>query len=122
MEQPQDIIGLVEKTYGVKAGWHQSPANTQIGTTPTVLFKPDPKRLFFILINISNNTIFLALDSQVSATHGMQMAASGGVFIADWRDSLVLPSLEWHIVGIAADLNYYWLEVFMRPIDVASEE
>jgi hypothetical protein len=66
-----------------------NPVTGTVLTTPTRILANNPRRLFWMAVNLSANTLFLSWSGNVSSTAGIQWTASGGAVSAsileDWR-------------------------------------
>lgn len=108
-----DVQGLIERELGVKTSSRQSDPASTISQAAVVIFKPDPRRLFFLFVNMGTGTIFLAPRPGVSATDGIFIPANGGTLSSSFRDDFILPALEWSGLGADANIPFYTLEVLM---------
>ena len=49
-----------------------------VGTTVSQVVGSDPDRLGLLILNISNNTVFIGIENNVSTTNGIRLGANGG--------------------------------------------
>lgn len=96
---------FIEK-YGMTTYTDENPLVIQIATTVTKVLNNDPDRLQFTIVNLSANAAYLAFDGEVSATHGIPLAANGGSVSmnADEDGAMVGKELYGIAIGAAADI------------------
>lgn len=92
--------------YGITTYSDENPLVNQIAITITKLLNNDPDRLQYTVVNLSINNAFIGFDGEVSATHGIPLAANGGSVSlrADEDGALVRKELYGIAVGAAADI------------------
>lgn len=49
-----------------------------VGTTVSQVVGSDPDRLGLLILNLSNNTVFIGIENNVSTTNGIRLGANGG--------------------------------------------
>lgn len=108
-----NLTGIVEewvaKEYG---GLFTTDADTlTIGTSPIVIAQSNFERVALILINLSPNVVYAAINGTPSASEGIYLAPSGGNFTSVMRNDLVLQSFEFSAVAPAGNSSLYVVEV-----------
>ena len=101
----------IEKEYGVKVSGVRPALLAAIGVAPTVVFRRNPNRIMFILVNLSANIVYAAFESGVGAAHGIRLNAAGGMLGSTIRDDAALTQEEVWIVADGAGSAIYGLEV-----------
>lgn len=106
-----DIYTLLQREYGFD---HMDVRNGEAivaAATPVRFWRQDPTRVAFVFVNLSANTLFiLPGEAVVAATRAIPVAA-GGIAAFNFRDDLVLPALEWFVLGSAAAESFMALGV-----------
>ena len=84
-------------------GQYQASVNSiTVGVGPTVVAKSDPERMSLAIMNIGGTAIYISPTLDVSTTKGLLLLASGGVFVANYLDDLMLQALPWYAVSDVA--------------------
>jgi len=103
------LAKVLKDRWGVRTQAAQKTVS--LGTSPAELVPNNPDRLALLIINLSTNSVYVALDASVSSSKGMLLAPSGGSgsFSIDEDFQLV----GWAIWGIAtgAGSPLYVIEV-----------
>lgn len=66
------------KRFGFPTRPVENPVRASIGTTSELVLKNNPDRVFFLVVNLSANVVYVALSKDVSATKGIRLDANGG--------------------------------------------
>ena len=66
------------KRFGFPTRAVENPVVAEVGTTAAEILKNNPDRVFFLVVNLSANTVYVGLASDVGATKGIQLDANGG--------------------------------------------
>ena len=85
----------------------------QAGLASALILRQNPNRVAFIVVNLSVNTLYMAVRGLASATRGIRLGPSGGSLSVFYRDDLILPAREWQAIATAAASDYYVLEVLI---------
>ena len=101
----------IEKEYGVKVSGVRPALLEAIGIAPEMVFRRNPNRIMFILVNLSVNIVYLAFESGVGAAHGIRLNAAGGMLSSTIRDDAALTQEAVWIVADGADSDIYGIEV-----------
>ena len=51
---------------------------TTVGTAVSTVVESNPDRLGLLILNLSNNNVFVAIENNPSATNGIRLGANGG--------------------------------------------
>ena len=101
----------IEKEYGVKVSGARAALLEDIGVAPEMVFRKNPNRIMFILVNLSANIVYTAFESGVGAAHGIRLNALGGMLSSSIRNDAALTQEEVWIVADGADSDIYGIEV-----------
>jgi len=66
------------KRFGFPTRAVENPVVAAVGTTAAEILKNNPDRVFFLVVNLSTNIVYVGLASDVSATKGIRLDANGG--------------------------------------------
>lgn len=105
------LENYLEKEYGVKLTGVRPALLEEIGTASAVVFKHNPNRIMYVLVNLSANIVYGAYSGAVSATHGIRLNASGGLLSSSIKDDAALTQKEFHIVATGANSAIFGIEV-----------
>lgn len=111
--QPANIVELVEREFGVKVAFVDSLANREVGVNAQVILAQNPRRLAFVIVNLSANNVFVAPRPDVGSDRGIFLSPSGGQLVVNWREDLILPAVEWSGIASGANSDIYVLEIEM---------
>jgi hypothetical protein len=70
----------------------------------------DPRRVGLTIFNLSANIVYLSPQTDVSATKGIRLAASGGSISLIWDRDFELCSTAWYCMASADTSAVYVLE------------
>ena len=109
-----DALALIERKYGVRVTPFENPEIAQVGIVPLILFRNNPRRIGFLVMNLSANAMYLGFTQDVGAAYGITLAAGGGFVSMNLDDDFTLPSREWWILaaGLASPLYSLSLEIY----------
>lgn len=97
--------------YGAKVTNAKEGLETSVGTTAVQLFRKNPNRVGFIVINLSTNTLYLGFGPNTTATRGIVLDPNGGQ-ASSWIDEDAhLTQKEWWIIASGAGSALYAFEV-----------
>ena len=66
------------KRFGFPTRPVENPVVNAVGVTVEEVLKNNPDRVFWVIINLSGNTVYVALSEEVSAIRGIRLDAGGG--------------------------------------------
>jgi len=66
------------KRFGFPTRAVENPVTNAIGVAVEEALKNNPDRVFWLIINLSTNTVYVALSEDVSASKGIRLDAMGG--------------------------------------------
>lgn len=101
----------IEKEYGIKVSGVRIPLLAAIGVAPGLVFRKNPNRIMFVLVNMSANIVYVAFESAVGAAHGIQLNAAGGMMASSIKDDAALTQEEVWVVADGAGSAIYGFEV-----------
>ena len=95
-----------------------------IGTTAAVVVDADPDRLGLLILNLSNNTVFVALENTVSSANGIRLGANGGSVAFNITDDGMIQTRQIYAIadGIASTVYVITLSRFIAERQIISEE
>lgn len=67
-----------EKRFGFPTRAVENPVVAAVGVTVVKILRNNPDRVFWIVVNLSANVVYVALSEDVSATKGIRLDANGG--------------------------------------------
>jgi len=79
-----------------------------IGTTAELALDNDGERLQYTFVNLSQNTIYVGFNANVSATSGIKLGPSGGSIVVDVESDGMLPTINLFAVADGANSDYYY--------------
>ena len=66
------------KRFGFPTRLIENPLITALGLTVDAILAPNPDRVFWLIVNLSVNVVYIAFDRDVSAAKGIWLDANGG--------------------------------------------
>jgi len=88
-----------------------NPVTDTVGTTPTLILRNNPDRIFWLVVNLSANNGFLGWDTLVSSTRGLFIAANGGFVSANIEEDGELVIYDVWAINQNASGTYLVVEV-----------
>lgn len=89
--------------------------DTTVGLTVAELMGQNPRRLAFVIVNLSTGNLFVRPRGQASSTAGIRIASAGTLSVW-YKEDYTLPAQRWSIVGDAAGLAYTLIELIMEGV------
>ena len=86
-------------------------ATATIGTTFGQVVPSNPDRLGLLIINLSANTVYVSINSDVSATNGIRLGATGGSVSFNVTDDGMLLTRTWYGLATGAGSSIYVLDL-----------
>lgn len=105
------LARLIDAEFGIKTRVLEKVIDPLISTTAVKILNNNPDRLGFLIVNMSNNTLYVALDGTVSASRGIIVASLGGFLSVFYKEDFVLAGREIWAVASGADTSVYIIEV-----------
>lgn len=100
---------------------NEDERNPSVGVVVEELLGGDPERVLIFILNLSANSVYVALRETVSPTHGILLAASGGNVSFNAVEDGTLPTRQFFVVAAAAASQLYVLTL-RRETQAASGE
>jgi len=88
-----------------------NPVTDTVGTSPTLILRNNPDRIFWLVVNLSGNNGYLGWDTLVSSTRGLFIAANGGFVSANIEEDGELVIYDVWAVNLNAAGTYLVVEV-----------
>lgn len=110
----KNLNQIIESLFGTKTSYRINPITAQVGVTVTKLLANNPKRLSFVITNLSNGTIYLTPDNQPSTTRGIVILPLGGAITAKLQEDFELVAHDWYAVSTLANSPVYVQEVISQ--------
>lgn len=103
------LYRLIAEQFGVQT--RGVPVVRSITTAASVVMRNNPTRLGFGLYNLFTSTMFVNLDSTVSSSNGISIAASPGNLTMVYHDDFHLVGQEWWAISPSGIGNLMVVEV-----------
>lgn len=101
---------MINALFGVKTIPRINPEVTQVDIVVTKILPYNPRRLSFVIFNLSGNSVYISPFRSVSATNGIYLAANGGSASLIWDRDFELCCYEWFATAGANDSEIFILE------------
>lgn len=102
---------IEEKLFGTRSTFKENRLTNKVQDVVTQIVPADPKRLSLIIVNLGNNSIFVAPANDVATTKGILLIGGGGALTLTLTDDFELVSASWFGICAAVDNEVYILEV-----------
>ena len=66
------------KRFGFPTRAVENPVVAAVGTSAVVILKNNPDRVFWLVVNLSTNVVYVALSEDVGDAKGIRLDANGG--------------------------------------------
>lgn len=107
-----NLSQLLEQQFKVKTRTEINKLGVvNVGTTALKLMANNPNRLAWIIINLSVNTLYVALTNDPSSNKGILIGANGGTASMLWNEDFEATGYEIWGVGSASNTYIYIVEV-----------
>lgn len=73
------IDNYIKHLFGVKVSARKDGLVTEVGTTAVQVFRKNPNRIMWMIINLSTNTVYQEWGGDVSDINGVLLDPSGGI-------------------------------------------
>jgi len=91
-----------------------NPVTDTVTTAVTQILKNDPKRLFWMLINLGTEVIYVGWDRLVSSERGVPVAANGGFIQLYWKEDAMLVYHDAYAIAPSGDVTVYIVSMVTR--------
>jgi len=108
-----NVVDISEKLFGVKTTYRINPLVAVLGTVTTRILRLNPKRMAFVLVNLSIRPIYISPNNDVSATNGIILTPNGGAMTVKFNEDIELQTLEWYGVGPVNNLAIFLIETYI---------
>ena len=102
---------VIDKRFGVRTRAEVNPLVAQVGVAAIRVLPNNPDRLAWLIVNLSGNTLQLALDRGVGAARGILVQANGGSVGMVVDEDFDMVTYEIWGVATGAASNIYVLSV-----------
>jgi len=82
-----------------------------VATTPTLILKNNPDRIFWLIVNLSPYDGYAGWDTKVSSTKGLLIPANGGYASASISEDGELVIYEVYAINLTASGTWMIVEV-----------
>lgn len=103
------IAEYLRREYG--GDYQVATSTVALGVAPTRVVDHKFERMGLTMINVGANPCYLSPDGLTSTTHGIFLAANGGVASLNVRDDLALVGYEWYGIQSGGATSVYAIEV-----------
>jgi len=102
---------LLEQQFKISTRANENPLVSSLGITAVKVLDNNADRLGWIIINLSANTVYLSLKSDVSSSKGVVVSPNGGSASMVWNEDFQMTG--WEVWGVASGASsaIYVLEV-----------
>lgn len=102
----------------------ENETTTTVGTTVSEVVESNPDRLGLLVLNLSNNNVFLAIENNPSATNGIRLGANGGSVAFNVTDDGMIQTRAMFALADGAGSTVYVLELtrFIADRQISFEE
>lgn len=111
----KSVQELIAERFGVAVRVNDRVAITQANILAQELFRNDPTRLAFIVVNLSVNAVFLSPRENVSATAALRANANGGSIVVSIEEDFTLQTLPWFISADVDASAIFAIEINVSP-------
>jgi hypothetical protein len=116
----ETLATVLARRWGVATTVNISPASAQLNSQSSQLFKQNPNRLAWILVNLSTTDVFVTPLFRATATRGIRVPSNGGFMSLLADEDLDMVGYEWFAIA-SLDLSpIFWLEVLTNPMQAVS--
>jgi hypothetical protein len=104
---------LISREWGVRTDYRINPLTDEVNSTITQILNSNPKRVGFVILNLSDDEVYISPDQRAADNRGIELKANGGSVTMSWKEDFNLVNLPWY--GIAANDNddIFVIEVFL---------
>lgn len=89
----------------------EDETSVTVGTTVSTVIGSNPDRLGLLILNLSNNTVYVSIDNSVSATNGIRLGANGGSVALNVTDDGMIQTRTWYGLAAGAGSSVYVLDL-----------
>jgi len=89
----------------------EDESTTTIGTTVSEVVGSNPDRLGLLILNLSNNTVFVGIENNVSTTNGIRLGANGGSVAFNVTDDGMIQTRALYGIATGAGSQIYVLSL-----------
>ena len=104
------LFQMIEALFGIRTVHHENPVTDNVDIAVTNILSGNPRRVGFVVFNLSANTIFIAPSNIVSATRGIYLAPNGGSASLVWDRDFEIICMPWYAAASADTSVVYILE------------
>lgn len=98
------LTDLLMERFKVKTRAVEKPVRTSVGTTAVEIFKNNPNRLAWTLVNThASQVLYIGLTNEVTAATGIRLDPAGGHASEVWDEDF--DEVGWAVWGIASGAN-----------------
>ena len=99
------------KRFGFPTRAVENPVVAEVGTSALTVLQNNPDRVFWLVVNLSTNIVYVALKSDVAATKGIRLDANGGWVSMSVEEDGEAVGYEVFAVATGEDSAIYVLEM-----------
>jgi len=98
-----NVAELIEKRFGMVTRANANPLVDEVNIAITRVLPNNPNRLAWIILNLSANNVFIALDNDCSPAHGILLTPNGGSATMIYEEDF--EATCWEVYGVATANN-----------------
>jgi len=88
-----------------------NPVTNTVATTPTLILRNNPDRIYWLIVNLSPNDGYAGWDAQVSPTRGILIPANGGYASVSIVEDGELAIMEVYAINLTASGTWMIVEI-----------
>jgi len=99
------------KRFGFPTRPVENPVVAEVSTTAAEILRNNPDRVFWIVVNLSANVVYVGLSGGVSATKGIRLDANGGFTSSSVEEDGEAVAYQVFAIATGAASAIYVLEI-----------
>lgn len=96
---------------------YELESNPTIGAAVATVIEGSGDRVGLLIVNLGANDLYISLNSGVSSTNGIKLAASGGLAAFDVRDDFTLPARKFFGISPNGNTSVYVYELVRSALE-----
>jgi len=100
-----------EKEIGFATAPVINPVVSSVGVSVATIFRQNANRVFWMVVNLGANVMYVGWDRAVSATRCMRAEPNGGIVSVAWREDYELCFQEVFALSSLGNLDVYCVEL-----------
>lgn len=101
------LFELLLGQFRAKTRINVDPLTADVAITATRILPDNPRRVSLLIVNTGANPIYVGIDSAVSTTRGIYLAANGGSMSLQWQYDFESVTHERYAIASGAPSTIY---------------